>query len=257
MKLEANDRVALVVGGTSGLGLAVGRMLASEGFSVALGGRRAEVARTEAAQLANGYGVELDVSDPASVTSAVAAVRDALGPVDVLVLNGGGPPPCAAAGLDLDAARTAAELLLHGPINLVNQCLPQMREQGWGRVLAIGSSAVQQPIAGLATSSMYRAALASYLKLLAEECAPDGVTVNMVLPGRIATDRVAQLDAGAAQRTGRSVDEVRESSQATIPMGRYGTAEEFAPLAVFLCSDLARYVTGEQVRVDGGLVRAL
>jgi len=132
-----------------------------------------------------------------------------------------------------------------------------MRERGWGRVVAIGSSAVQQPIPGLATSSMYRAALASYLKLLAEECAVDGVTVNMVLPGRIATDRTAQLDAAAAERTDRSVAAVRAASEAAIPIRRYGTPEDFAAVAAFLCTDAARYVTGEQIRVDGGLVRAL
>jgi 3-oxoacyl-[acyl-carrier protein] reductase len=250
-------RVALVAGGTSGLGLAIGRGLAEAGFAVALGGRRVELARREAEALPEALGVELDIVDSGSVAAAVAAARESLGPIDVVVLNGGGPPPSAATDLDLDAARAAAELLLHGPIGVLNHCLPSMRERSWGRVVAVGSSAVQQPIPGLATSSMYRTALASYLKLLAEECAPHGVTVNMVLPGRISTDRTAQLDAGAAQRTGRSVMEVRAASQATIPMRRYGTAAEFAAMGVFLCSDQARYVTGEQIRVDGGLVRAL
>jgi 3-oxoacyl-[acyl-carrier protein] reductase len=250
-------RTALVVGGTSGLGLAVGHGLAGAGFGVALAGRRADVARSEAAGFAEGLGVALDVADANSIAAAVTEVREHLGPIDAVVLNGGGPPRSEAAGLDLAAARSAAELLLHGPIEVVNRCLPGMRERGWGRVVAIGSSAVQQPIPGLATSSMYRAALASYLKLLAGECAADGVTVNMVLPGRIATGRTTQLDAAAAQRTGRPVTEVRAASEASIPMHRYGTVEEFAAMATFLCSDAARYVTGEQIRVDGGLVRAL
>jgi 3-oxoacyl-[acyl-carrier protein] reductase len=257
MTETAERRTALVVGGTSGLGLAVGRRLAHAGFRVALAGRRVDIARREAAELAAGLGVALDVTDTSSIAAAVTEVREHLGPIDVVVLNGGGPPRSEAAGLDLAAARAAAELLLHGPIDVLNRCLPAMRERGWGRVVAIGSSAVQQPIPGLATSSMYRAALASYLKLLAEECAADGVTVNMVLPGRIATDRTAQLDAAAAQRTDRSIAEVRAASEATIPMRRYGTPEEFAAMAAFLCTDAARYVTGEQIKVDGGLVRAL
>jgi len=250
-------RTALVIGGTSGLGLAMGRELARAGFGVALAGRRVDVARSEAAVFPAGLGVALDVTDAGTITAAVAEVADHFGPIDVVVLNSGGPPRSVAGGLDLTAARAAAELLLHGPIDVVNRCLPGMRERGWGRVVAIGSSAVQQPIPGLATSSMYRAALASYLKLLAEECAVDGVTVNMVLPGRIATDRTAQLDAAAAERTDRSVAAVRAASEAAIPIRRYGTPEDFAAVAAFLCTDAARYVTGEQIRVDGGLVRAL
>lgn len=257
MSREPGRPVALVVGGTSGLGLAVGRALAATGHAVALGGRRVERARQEAAALTDALAVRVDVSDAESVASAIAAIEDAWGRIDVLVLSGGGPPRSLAAGLDLDEARAAAELLLHGPIGVLNRCLPQMRERGWGRVVAIGSTAVAQPIPGLATSSMYRAALASYLKLLAEECAADGVTVNMVLPGRIATDRTAELDAAAARRSGRSVEDVRAESAASIPVRRYGEAAEFAAMVAFLCSDQARYVTGEQIRVDGGLVRAL
>lgn len=257
MSREPDRRVALVLGGTSGLGLAVARGLSAAGHTVALAGRREELARQEAAVLPHALGVRMDVTDAESVTSAVAAVKDEWERIDVVVLNSGGPPASSAADLNLDAARAAAELLLHGPIGVLNRCLPEMRARGWGRVVAIGSSAVQQPIPGLATSSMYRAALASYLKLLAAECAVDGVTVNMVLPGRIATNRTAQLDAAAARRTGVSIEEVRGGSMASIPIKRYGDAEEFAAVAVFLCSDAARYVTGEQIRVDGGLVRSL
>lgn len=249
-------RVALVPGATAGIGLAVARALSAGGAAVALGGRRGELAEQEARRL-GGLGLSLDLTDEASLERAVERTRAELGEIDVLVLNGGGPPPSVAASLERSAATRAAELLLYGHLALVGHCLPAMRTRRWGRIVAIGSSAVQQPIPGLATSSMFRAALASYLKLLADEVAPDGVTVNMVLPGRIATDRVAQIDARNASQANVPVEEVRRSSEASIPLRRYGAPEEVAAAVAFVCGDDARYVTGEQIRVDGGLLRAL
>ncbi len=174
----------------------------------------------------------------------------------MLVLNGGGPAPGTAADLDADAVDQAVARLLRPHVQLVSAFLPGMRERGWGRIVAIGSSGVQQPIPRLAASNVGRAALAGYLKTLAAEVAADGVTVNMVLPGHIDTDRVSQLNAAAAERTGTSADEVRRSSEAAIPVGRYGRPEEFAAAVTFLASTQAAYVTGEQLRCDGGLVGA-
>lgn len=248
--------MALVPGATSGIGLALAEALAERGARVAVAGRRVAVAEKEARRL-GGIGIGLDLTDEESLARAVERTRRELGEVDVLVLNGGGPPASVAAGLEVAAAREAAELVLYGHLHLVNRCLPGMRERQWGRILAVGSGSVAQPIAGLATSGMFRAALANYLKLLAAEVAAEGVTVNMVLPGRIDTARVAEIDARAASRAGTSVEAVRNASVATIPAGRYGTAEEVAAAAAFLCSDAASYVTGEQLRVDGGLIRAL
>jgi 3-oxoacyl-[acyl-carrier protein] reductase len=233
----------------------VGRALAEQSAAVALCARRVEIVEAEAARLDGAIGVALDLRDSTSVEQAVAETRERLGAIDILVLNGGGPPPSDAADLDLDLARQSAELLLYGPIGLVAATLPDMRRRGWGRIIAIGSSAVQQPLPGLATSSMFRAALASYLKTLAAEVASDGVTVNMVLPGRISTDRTAELDAGRANRTGQSVDDVQAASRATIPIGRYGDPGELAAAVAFLAGADASYVTGTQLRVDGGLVR--
>ena len=132
-----------------------------------------------------------------------------------------------------------------------------MRERRWGRILAVGSSGVVSPLPNLAMSNLGRSALAAYLKTLANEVAADGVTVNMLLPGRIATDRVAQLDAAAADRQGRTQVEVSAESRATIPARRYGDPTEFGSVAAFLCSSLASYVTGTAVRCDGGLVKNL
>jgi 3-oxoacyl-[acyl-carrier protein] reductase len=254
MELGLTGRTALVAGSTSGLGLATARALAAEGARVAICGRRAGTARELAAELPGAAGFEVDLTEPGSAERLAAAVAGELGPVDVLVLNSGGPPPGPAAGLPADAVRTALETLLLRQVELVAAVLPGMRANGWGRIVAVGSSGVQQPLAGLALSNVARAGLAGYLKTLAGEVAPDGVTVNMVLPGRIATDRVASLDRGRAEREGADVADVEARSRATIPVGRYGRPEEFGAVAAFLCSDQASYVTGEQVRCDGGLV---
>jgi 3-oxoacyl-[acyl-carrier protein] reductase len=148
----------------------------------------------------------------------------------------------------------AARLLVRPHVELVGGVLPGMRQRHWGRIVAIGSTGVQQPIPTLAASNVGRAALAGYLKSLAGDVAADGVTVNMVLPGRIDTDRVTTVDRSTAERTGRTEEEVRRESQAGIPVGRYGRPEELAAVVVFLAGDAASYVTGEQVRCDGGMV---
>jgi 3-oxoacyl-[acyl-carrier protein] reductase len=174
-----------------------------------------------------------------------------------LVLNAGGPPPGPAAELTAKGLASALDTLLLTQIDFVSLLLPGMRQRGWGRILAIGSSGIIQPIPDLARSNTARAALAGYLKTLANEVARDGVTVNMILPGRIDTDRVAALDRHAA--TARGIDEaqVRRASETRIPVGRYGTADEFASVGVFLCSTAASYVTGSAIRVDGGLIGSL
>jgi 3-oxoacyl-[acyl-carrier protein] reductase len=254
MHLGLDGKVAFVAASTGGLGWATAAALAAEGCRVAVTGRRGAVAEERAAQLDGAIGVELDLTDPASLEAALATVRDQLGEIDVLVLNSGGPPPGAAAQLDPDDLVAATELLLLPHQRLLRAVVPGMRDRGWGRVLAIGSSGVQQPIAGLALSNAIRAALAGLLKTLASEVAGDDVTVNLLLPGRIATDRVAGLDAAAAERTGVDVTEVEAASRARIPAGRYGDPAEFGAVAAFLCSAPAAYVTGSQVRVDGGLI---
>ncbi len=257
MDLGLTGRTALVIGSTSGLGLAIAKVLAVEGANVVLSGRRGEVAKAEAAALPSAVGVELDLQQPETVEHALTQVRDAFGQIDILVLNGGGPTPGLASELTPERLEQATRTLLSAQILLANSVLPSMRARNWGRILAIGSSGVQQPIPNLASSNIARAALAGYLKTLASEVAADGVTVNMILPGRISTDRVAGLDARNAQIAGASVQEIKSQSESTIPAGRYGRAAEFADVAAFLCSDRASYVVGAQIRVDGGLIRAL
>jgi 3-oxoacyl-[acyl-carrier protein] reductase len=175
----------------------------------------------------------------------------------VVVLNGPGPKPGPAAGMDDDGLDSAVDTLLRPQLRLLGLILPGMRSRGWGRVLAVGSSGVVAPLPNLALSNLGRSALAGYLKTLAAEVAADGVTVNLLLPGRIATERVASLDEAAATRSGTSVEDVVQKSRATIPAGRYGDPAEFGAAAAFLCGAPASYVTGTALRVDGGLVRSL
>jgi 3-oxoacyl-[acyl-carrier protein] reductase len=251
MDLGIKDRTAVVCASTSGLGRAVAEALAAEGARVVVSGRRGDLAREIAATLPGATGVAADLTDPEVVSTLVD------GPVDILVLNGPGPKPGAAAALDGADYAAALDSLFLTQQRLVAAALPGMRERGWGRILAIGSSGVVAPLAGLALSNVGRAALAGYLKTLAGEVAADGVTVNMLLPGRIATDRVAALDRAAAERQGRTPEEVAADARAGIPAGRYGTAAEFGAAAAFLCGEPASYITGTAVRCDGGLVQSL
>ena len=257
MKLGLDGRTALVLGSTSGLGLAIAQGLAGEGAHVVICGRRGDVAAERAAALPSAIGLEVDLNRPDAAAVAVAAAGQRFGQIDVLVLNAGGPPPGTAAALEADALSPAVRTLLLAQIEFVGEVLPGMRARGWGRIVAIGSSGVEAPIPGLVQSNTVRAALAGYLKTLAGEVAADGVTVNLILPGRIHTGRVDQLDENAARARGSDVAEVRRASQQRIPMRRYGRPEEFGSVAVFLCSDQASYVTGTAVRVDGGMLPGL
>lgn len=257
MDLKIKDRVALVLASTGGLGAATARALANEGAHVVITGRNAERAERLAASLPSATAVPVDLTEPRAVEHLLTATREAYGEPDIVVLNGPGPKPGAAAGLDAEDIDTIGDLLLKAHVALVKRALPHMRAQGWGRILAIGSSGVQDPLPMLVASNIGRAGLAAYLKTLASEVAADGVTVNLQLPGRIATDRVAALDEAAARRQGCTPEEVRAASQAKIPAGRYGTPDEFGALAAFLCSSAASYITGSAVRCDGGMLAHL
>lgn len=257
MDLGLKGRCAVVSASTGGLGEAIARALAAEGASVVVSGRRGDRAKEIASSLPAAIGVEVDIRSSSGPVDLVAAARDTFGDVDVLVLNGPGPAPGSAAGVTDEDIDSAVDTLLRPQLRLLAETLPGMRSRGWGRVLAVGSSGVAAPLPNLALSNLGRSALAGHLKTLAAEVAADGVTVNMLLPGRIATDRVAHLDQAAATRTGRSVREVEEASRAQIPAGRYGDPVEFGAAAAFLCGAPAGYITGVALRVDGGLVRSL
>lgn len=181
---------------------------------------------------------------------------DAVGsPPDVLVLNGPGPKVSSALELKIEEIENAEDTLLKFHVELCQLILPYMMRNGWGRIVAIGSRGVVEPIEGLALSNIGRAALLGYLKTLSAEVAKFGITVNVVVPGRIATERTAAIDASRARSMGVPVEEVARSSAKAIPVGRYGLPHEFAAVVAFLCSESASYTTGSLIRCDGGLIK--
>lgn len=262
MDLQLTGRTALVTAASKGLGRATATQLAAEGARVMISSRGEEQLAKTAAEIAGTTGAQVehcpaDVADAADVERLLAEAQSRLGGVDVLVANAGGPPP---GGFDaVDDARwyQAHDLNLMSTVRLIRGVLPHMREQQWGRIAVVTSTSVKQPIENLLLSNAYRLAVVGLAKSLATEFAGEGVLVNTVGPGRIATDRVASLDAGRAEETGRSIEEVRALAEKAIPLGRYGEAEEFGRVAAFLVSGANTYLTGQNLLVDGGLVRAI
>jgi 3-oxoacyl-[acyl-carrier protein] reductase len=256
--LGLKDKRALVMGSTRGIGYAIASGLASEGAAVAVCGRDIANAETAAGEMDDGvraYG--LDLSDDASVAALIAGVENDFGGLDMIVCNGGGPPPGPIAEVDPEIWMTQFHAMFVNQIRIVNAFLPGMRDRNWGRILVLSSSAVTQPIQNLGVSNTIRAGQRGWAKTLSNEIAADGVTVNTLLPGRIHTARVDQLDNAAAERQGKTVDEIVRASHAVIPMGRYGRVEECADVAVFMLSDRAGYMTGSVTLVDGGMIRSV
>jgi 3-oxoacyl-[acyl-carrier protein] reductase len=255
MKTGLEGKRALVLGASKGLGFGIAQGLAEEGARVAIASRTSEGSKAAAEKI--GKGVLPFVCDTGKVDQVDALVRDAteaLGGIDILVLNSGGPPPGKAQGVASEQWRASFEAMFVNLVRIADQVLPGMIERKFGRIISVISSGVIQPIPNLAISNAIRPALVGWGKTLAAEVAASGVTVNAVAPGRIATDRLKQLDAANAERTGRSIEDVAAVARAGIPAGRYGEIEEFAAAAVFLASEKASFMTGSILRVDGGQI---
>ncbi|WP_105402820.1 SDR family oxidoreductase [Neorhizobium sp. T7_12] len=262
MDLGLNGKRALVLASSRGLGLGIAKALASEGAHVLLVGRSGErLADNCKAINAEGKGkadwVWGDLSEENFVEAMKAAVKEKLGGIDILVNNTGGPTPGTTEDMTADKLDIFFQSMVLRVITLTNALLPQMKEQGFGRILTVASSGVFEPIANLALSNTLRSALVGWNKTIATEVAGFGITCNMLLPGRIHTDRIDELDGANAKRTGKSVEEIRSASLKTIPAGRLGKVEEFAAAGAFLCSAPASYVTGTMLRVDGGASRSI
>ena len=250
-------RTALVCGASQGLGLAIGEALAEAGAIVGLLARNGDklarnVARLQARGL-KAVALAADMGDWPSIAAALTA----LGPPDVVVTNTGGPPLVDVTRVDAELWRRQFEALVLNQMRLVEAVLPSMRAAKFGRILAVSSTSIVEPFAGLAISNSLRAALANWMKTLASEVARDGVTVNTLLPGSFATERTDKMNAAEATARGLSVTEVMAESSAAIPAGRYGEPKEFAAVAAFLASPAASYVTGQMIRIDGGATRSV
>jgi 3-oxoacyl-[acyl-carrier protein] reductase len=201
--------------------------------------------------------VAADAADPATAARVADVAGRAFGHIDIVVLNAGGPPPAEATKTDPTEWRRSFQLLAMTPIELTSLLLPGMRERRWGRIVSILSSGIRNPIPELVYSNACRSALAAFLKTISLEVAADGVTVNGVMPGRLATGRVASLDRARAEKSGRTQEEVTAEFEKAIPAGRYGVPDELAAYVAWLCSDLARYQNGTFVPIDGGSLRTL
>jgi 3-oxoacyl-[acyl-carrier protein] reductase len=262
MDLKLNGRVALVGGSSSGLGLAIATTLAEEGCNVTLNGRdpdRLQLAAQTVKPNAQGR-VEVfraDVSVPADVNRLIDEVSHQLGPVDILVCNAGGPPATKFASAPEDSWRAAIDLNLLSTINLCRAAVPGMRERKWGRVVCLTSVGAKQPLGDLILSTTARAGVLGFAKALADEAAPDGVTVNAVCPGYMKTERVGELLGKRAEMQRRPPDEILAGLVQAIPMRRMGDPEELAATVAFLASDRASYITGVALQIDGGFVRSI
>jgi 3-oxoacyl-[acyl-carrier protein] reductase len=256
MDLGLDDKTALVLGAGSGLGRAMALALGREGARVAVGSLHAAKAEATAQAIrdAGGQAFALgwDLADVEATATRLQSVQAALGPVDVLVNNTGGPPPTTAQGSAPALWRQHFESMVLSIVAVTDAVLPGMQARGWGRIVTSTSSGIVAPIPNLALSNALRMSLLGWSKTLAREVAAQGITVNVVVPGRILTDRIQVLDEAKAQREGRQVEDVAAESAASIPMGRLGTPEEYADAVAFLASTRASYITGSVLRVDGG-----
>ena len=250
MDLGIEGRVALVLGGSRGIGRGIATALAREGARVAIASRTRETLEGAATEIEGDVTAFVaDTADLERIERLPGEVAEALGPVEILITNTGGPPPGLAHDAELDAWREAYDSLILAPRVLIGATLPGMRERGWGRIVNVGSSSTREPIGGLTLSNAHRPGLVGYLKTLAREVAADGVTVNDVATGRFATDRLAANWGGW--------DEMERGAAADVPAGRLGQPDEYGDLVAFLCSERAAYVTGTSIPIDGGLLRSV
>ncbi len=258
MDLGLKGKVAMVAGASRGLGYAVAEALAREGAKVSIASRDEQAIAAAAARIGGDV-----LAVPVEVRSADAIRRWAdetarrFGGVDLLFTNSGGPPAGAAISFDDAAWQDAAELLLFSALRMVRTAVPLMQARGGGAILMSTSASVKEPISNLGLSTVLRASVSALAKTLAIELAPSKIRVNQIIPGRVDTDRVRQLDQITGTKQGITPQQAKEKSMAVIPMGRYGEIDEYGRVGAFLLSDAASYMTGATVQVDGGLIKSV
>lgn len=261
MDLGLKGRAAAVAASSRGLGRAVALALAREGADVAICARGGDALASTAQEIRSTgvrtHAVEADVSEAGAGAAFVESAAREFGRLDILVPNAGGPPSGDPTAFHDADYRAAVNLNLLSTVGMCGAALPHMRRARWGRIVIISSITIKQPVEGLILSSTVRAGVAGYAKVLSDAVAPDGVTVNMVCPGVILTDRVRALAADRAQRRGSTQEAMLKAYEPDIPAGRLGSPEELAAVVAFLCSGAASYVTGTALSVDGGMARAI
>ena len=260
MELGLKGKVAMVAGASRGLGYAVARGLAAEGATISMSsrdeGKIADAAKRIAAETySDTFSMAVDVRSAESIAAWYAKTVEKFGGVDLLFVNAGGPPAGTALSFDDAAWQGAFELLVLSAVRMVRLAVPSMKARGGGAIVVSTSSAVKEPIPNLALSNVVRSSVSALSKTLANELAADNIRVNHLLPGRIDTDRVRELDTIRGKAAGTSADDIKSSYSKVIPLGRYGAPDEFGSAAVFLFSDAARYITGASLQVDGGLIK--
>jgi 3-oxoacyl-[acyl-carrier protein] reductase len=262
MDLGLKGRTALVAASSKGLGRAIAEELAAEGCDLMMCARSPEPleearAAIEAASGRNVLARPTDVADEDDVFALVDLTLREFGKVDILVTNGGGPPPGTFEEHGIEAWRAGSAVTLESVVNLTRGVLPMMKERRWGRILNVTSIAVKQPVEGLMLSNSLRAAVTGFARTLANEVADQGITVNNLMPGFTRTERLEHLAGHIAETRGIPEAEAYAGWEAQVPAGRIGEPREFAALAAFLASDRASYITGQSIAVDGGWIRSL
>jgi 3-oxoacyl-[acyl-carrier protein] reductase len=261
MDLGLKGKVAMVAGASRGLGFAVAEALAREGAVVSISSSNQasidEAAKRLAASGGQALGAAVDVRNGDQIAAWARKPIERFGGIDLLFTNGGGPPSGAAISFDDAAWQNAIDLLLFSALRMVRAAVPSMKQRGGGSILMSTSASVKEPIPNLGLSTVLRASVSALSKTLALELAADKIRVNQIIPGRIDTDRVRQLDEIAAKKQGITAGEAKTKSMGMIPMGRYGEAPEYGRVAAFILSDAAAYMTGSTVQVDGGLIRSV
>jgi 3-oxoacyl-[acyl-carrier protein] reductase len=262
MDLGLRGKVALVAGASKGLGYAVAQALAAEGATVAIASRDSKAIEAAAARIAGEtgatvVGTAVDVRSADAIERWVAGTADRFGGIDALMTNSGGPPSGAALSFDDRTWQDTVDLLLFSALRMTRAAVKPMQSRGGGAILMSTSSSVKEPIQNLGLSTVLRASVSALAKTLSIELAPQRIRVNQIIPGRIATDRLKQLDEANSKRLGLSIDETKARAVAAIPLARYGEAVEFGRAGAFLLSDAASYMTGATVQVDGGMIRSV